>query len=364
MATGTFIWTNRRATLFREKIRSSILSAPIAEGYESVIKLGRMVPQFGKNSGENWLVTRRDKLRGTMYRHAEDEDIQEGSYSDNETHGYIYEYARQIPFTRRLEELSQRNVVQEIRDVLAEDIQLTEASTKLYQLLADTHYFMEPTGLDTSEFVVGTPANFTIAVPVNFNLNHLDHLVTRANYLQIPKVNGRRFLFGRVGAFDVIWRAARELMKYTDSKSVITGREVPVIRGVEFHEISFDTPNDLQKNGAAFLTPITSRTAYTANTNQNWFGNYSLGAVNFNEMLLVGGEDCIEHAVVRPITVALKASDDFDRLKTIGWHGVWGDKQPWDENHFVADGHTDAIAPVTKGRVRTILVTTEAAVTY
>ena len=359
---AVFTWQNKATTLGTTKFMEKFLEQPLPIGIDAIIKLGTPVNDraTGAKKFDTFNIRRGLLPGGTMRHQPETEQVQENDTEEDFTHGTVWEYANSYDFTQKADDLAEFEVEDWIAQKAAENINHSKAQIYLHAILTDTNCFYTPTSAASGTF--DCDGTVSTAVGASFNEFHHREIVDQLCQWQTPLTNGRLLAFGRFGAFRHLYETFRALGMYTD-KSIITGRDVPIVYNTEFHEINLTTPMDIGANGVTDTTPVAGRTAYTANTEQNWFGNYVLNAINFNEVLYVSAQDLLYINMPHVPKVWYNESPDGGRHKWYGWNMLLGAKSPYDET-FNGAATPYVTPPAQRGRVRSLLVTGTSAMVY
>ena len=272
-------------------------------------QFARPEPGFGKQSGQTIdfdKVSMAETQGGAI---GEFEDIPETKFSIVQDSLRVTEYGNSIPWTGKLETLSEFNPQQPIQKVIMND-QLEVLDELIATELKTSDLVYQATGAQTAVWVVdGTP---TTLATTQFNMFHLKEMVDAAQMgvfgsgntgkIIPPMADGNYGLVLSVkaarGLFDD--PEYQEAAKFTYPRKLFNG---------EIDEITYHC-RIIRNNNSGALSE-------TAGTN-------SIG-----EALLIGDDSIVEGVALKE-ELRYKLAVKYGRDKGLAWYAILGFKKPWD----------------------------------
>lgn len=269
----------------------------------------RPEPGYGKNRGETIDFDKVSMAQTQGGEIGEFQDIPETKFSIRKDSLTVTEYGNSIPWTGKLELLSEFNPSQPVQKVVLNDQKkvLDEAvATELKT--SDVCYI--PTGAASQAWDVdGTPS--TLAT-TQFNMFHLKEMVDAA----------RTGIFGSGNEGNII-------PPFPDGNYVVV-LSVKACRGLfddpEYQEFAkFAYPRKLF-NGE--INEITYNARIIKNNNSSALSE-TKGTNSIGEALLLGDDAIIEGVALKE-ELRYKLAVKYGRDKGLAWYAVLGFKKPWD----------------------------------
>ena len=272
-------------------------------------QFARAEPGFGKQRGETIDFDKVSMAQTQGGAIGEFQDIPETQFTIVKSSLTVTEYGNSIPWTGKLETLSEFNPSQPIQKVILNDQKkvLDEAvATELK--LSDVTYIPNGTAAQTWD-VDGTPSTLSVG---QFNFFHLKEMVDAAktglfgagnqgnimpampdgNYALILSVKAARGLFDDP--------EYQEMAKFSYPRKLFNG---------EIDEITYNCRIIRNDNASAL----------SENRGTNVLG----------EALLIGDDACIEGVALKE-ELRYKLAVKYGRDKGLAWYAVFGFKSPWD----------------------------------
>ena len=266
---------------------------------------------FGKSKGEtvNWLKvgnagTYGGKLTETNVMHTTDYSMTWGTLT-------VYEYGNSIPFTFKVETLSEFDLDRIIRDTLLNDAVKCMDGEIERQFNA---CLLRYVGTSTSAQTVTTNGTATQTNTSVLNTYHTRKLITELKKRNVPGwggLGGDYSMIGSIEAMENMKAALESVNQYTESgqKRNLAG-EVGRYMGCRFVEDSFAT---------RYTYDSTARTA----TAKTWTKAQSLEGYMF-------GSPTVREAIVIPEEIRVKEPSDYGRSHGLCWYALLGWKIEWD----------------------------------
>lgn len=280
----------------------------------------RPEPGFGKGRGESIdfdKVTMAETQGGQI---GEFQDIPETKFSIIKDNLQVTEWGNSIPWTGKLETLSEFNPNQPVQKVIMNDQKkVLDEAVATAMKTSDLCYIA--TGAATQTWDVdGTPST---TATTNFNYFHLKEMVDAAE----------TGIFGSGNTGKII-------PKMPDGKYVVI-LSVKAKRGLfddpEFQEAAkFSYPRKLLNGEIMEETVYNCRFVITDNNSalSNAKGSNSIG-----EALLIGDDSVIEGVALKE-ELRYKLAVKYGRDKGLAWYAILGFKKPWD---YSTDGEEHII---------------------
>lgn len=280
----------------------------------------RPEPGFGKQRGESIDF---DKISMAVTQGGvigEFQDIPETKFSITKDNLQVTEYGNSIPWTGKLETLSEFNPNQPVQKVILNDEKQVLDNAVATEMKTSKLCYIA-TGAATQTWDVDGTASTTATT--NFNYFHLKEMVDAAE----------TGLFGSGNTGKII-------PKFPDGKYVII-LSIKAKRGLfddpEFQEAAkFAYPRKLFNGEIMEETVYNCRFVVTDNSDalSNAKGSNSIG-----EALLIGDDSVVEGVALKE-ELRYKLAVKYGRDKGLAWYAVLGFKKPWDyvndtEEHII-----------------------------
>ncbi len=301
------LWVNDSGVHFSAKLSKFLRYA--AQPMLKFRKYVELKDAFGKEPGDsfNWdkvanVGTHGHKLNETSTMPVSSQAITKGTLT-------ITEYGNSIPFSFKLEALSQFELENIIRKGLTDDmVKITDASCHAKFNATPLRYV----GTTTAGGVVTTNGTATAT-----NTSALNELHVRGMELELDKrFNTGPYIFiGALEAIDSLKGAMVSVQQYSEmGYQKISEDEVGTVHGVRFFKENNATRNiyDLE------TTTTGSPTA------KSWPGTASL------EGFMFAGTPVIE-AVAVPEQIRAKEVTDYGRSKGLAWYWLGGHEVEWSD---------------------------------
>lgn len=300
---GNMVWTTNSGFLTNNKLTKAFQKA--AQPLMKFRQFTKFKESFGKQSGQsvNWLKVANTDNYGKQ--------LTETSTMPETTLGLTWgtltvnEYGNSIPFTAKLEALSEFDIMDILKEGLLDD------AVKCMDGLIEREFNLTPlryVGTAAAGAVITTNGTATATNSSAFNAYHVRKMKLELEKRNVPgwaDFDGDYICIASVEAIESLEGALESVNQYTEQgyKKIING-EVGRLYGVRF-----------VKDG--FATRYTySATAGTA-TAKSWTNSLSLEAYMF-------GSPTVREAVVIPEEVRMKVVTDYGRSKGIGWYTMRG----------------------------------------
>lgn len=299
------VWTTQSGFLTNNK-----LSKDFQRAAQPLLKFRQFVSikeAFGKHAGEsvNWLrVANIDDYGGDLVEtntmHETKQGLTWGTLSVNEM-------GNSIPFTFKIEALSEFDVQEIVKGGLLDD------SVKCLDGKIERQFNASPlryVGSSTTTYAFTTNSVATATNTSILNSYHIRKMVLelkKRNVSGYSKLGGDYGCVASLEAIENLQGAMETINSYTESgyKKILSG-EVGRIHGVRFVEDAF---------ASRFTYDSTAKTA----TAKSWTGANSLDAYFF-------GSPTVMEAIVVPEEIRMKVVTDYGRSKGIAWYWMGGFK--------------------------------------
>lgn len=279
----------------------------------------RPEPGYGKERGETIDFDKVSMAESQGGRIGEFQDIPETKFSIVKDNLRVDEYANSIPWTGKLETLSEFNPQQPVQKVVLND-QFKVLDEAVATEMKTTKLSYAATGINAQTWDVdGTPS--TLAT-TQFNFFHLKELVDAA----------KMGIFGAGNTGNII-------PAFPDGNYVII-LSVKAARGLfddpEYQEFAkFSYPRQLF-NGE--INEIVYNCRIIRNDNSSALSE-TAGTNSIGEAMLIGDDAVIEGIALKE-ELRYKLAVKYGRDKGLAWYGVLGFKKPWDftndtEEHII-----------------------------
>jgi len=308
-STGEMLWSTQSGYLTNNKLNKDFRKA--AQPLMRFRQFVGLKEAFGKNQGEsvNWLKvsnvsTYGGKLTETNTMHETKQPLSWGTLT-------VDEYGNAIPFTFKVEALSEFDLKAIIREGLLDDcVKCIDGEIERKFNEAKLRYV----GGSTTSGTVTTNGTATGTNTSSFNAYHVRKMVQELKKRNVPGwagLGGDYVAILSLEALEGLYADVEDIWQYTESgyKKILAG-EVGRYYGCRFIEDTFAT---------RYTYDSTARTA----TAKSWSGAKSLDGYMF-------GSPTIREAIVIPEEIRLKVTTDYGRSKGIAWYFLGGWALEWD----------------------------------
>ena len=265
---------------------------------------------FGKQAGEtfNWdkvanVSSPGGRLIETNTMYQTEQIISKGTMA-------IYEYGNSIPFTKKLELLSQYDVEEMIKKGLLTDF------SKVMDGLIEREYnktYLNYVGTASDGYVLTTDSSVAATNSSTFNKYHLKNMVDELVKRNVPPWDGEDYIC--IASIE----AMRGILDDLESTKYYTGEGMKNLMAGEagrYYNCRFIRDN--------YATRYTySETARTS-TAKSWTNSKSKDAYVF-------GQGTVAEAVAQPEGVIPKEITDYGRSRGLAWYFVGGYKIIWED---------------------------------
>jgi N4-gp56 family major capsid protein len=258
---------------------------------------------FGKGRGDSVDFNKVSRLETQGAKLSEDTPVPETKFTISRDTLTLAEYGLKIPFTRKLEELSEFNLDDPTQRTLRDDMKDVIDAAVLAEL-RETQVVYTPLTASTSN--VAYNGSTAASVGADVNVWHMDEIKElMEQVLKVPPYDGESYI--AVGSASAV-RALQadsdakgwiEASKYGKPEQLFTG-EMGTLNGIRYVKSS--------ENMARFILPEGS---------------------TYKGEFIVFGADAVLEAVALPEEIRLEKATDLGRSKAIGWYGILGFKLIW-----------------------------------
>lgn len=257
---------------------------------------------FGKNVGEsvNWLKVANLSDFGGIVQETNtmpetNQPLEWGTLTVNE-------YGNSVPFTFKVETLSEFQIMQFLRKGLLND------QTKVMDGQVERQFNATPLryiGTATAGFVLTTDGTATATNTSVLNSYHIRKMVLELEKRNVPKWDNDYAMIVSLEAAESLQGALESVFQYTEAGvGRIFAGEIGRLHGVRFIKDGF---------ASRFVYDATAKTA----TAKSWSGGYSLDGYMF-------GKETVREAVAVPEEIRQKVITDYGRSKGLAWYGICG----------------------------------------
>lgn len=280
----------------------------------------RPEPGYGKQRGESIDFDKVSMAVTSGGQIGEFQDIPETKFSIVKDNLQVTEWGNSIPWTGKLETLSEFNPQQPVQKVILNDEKLVLDNAVATELKTSKLCYI-PTGATTQTWDVDGTAS--TAGTAQFNYFHLKEMVDAAE----------TGIFGSGNTGKII-------PKFPDGKYVVV-LSVKAKRGLfddpEFQEAAkFSYPRKLLNGEIMEETVYNCRFVIT--DNESALSNVA-GSNDIGEALLLGDDSIVEGIAMKE-ELRYKLAVKYGRDKGLAWYAILGFKKPWD---YVNDGEEHII---------------------
>jgi N4-gp56 family major capsid protein len=311
---GEMLWSTQSGYLTNNKLNKMFQKA--AQPLTRFRQFVKFKEAFGKNQGEsvNWLkVANVSTVGGSV---AETSTMPESKQALSWGTLSVTEYANSIPYTFKLEALSEFDIVEIIKGGLLDD------AVKCMDGLVERKFnecklrYSATTGSTGTVSTAGTAAETNSAA---FDAYHVRRMVDELKKRNVPGfsgLGGDYVCICSVEALSGLYADVESVWQYSEEgyRKILNG-EVGRYYGCRFVE---DT----------YATRYTYSASARTSTAKSWTNALSLDAYMF-------GSPTVREAVVVPEEIRVKVTTDYGRSKGIAWYFMGGWAIEWDT---AADG--------------------------
>lgn len=258
---------------------------------------------FGKQKGEsvNWLkVANVDDFGGKLVETNTMHETKQGLSWGTLT---VDEYGNSIPFTQKVEALSEFDIKQIVRDGLLDDaVKVIDGEVERQFNATPLRYV----GTATGGYALTTDGTATATNTSVLNSYHIRKMKLEMEKRNVPMWEGDTYaMILSLEAAESLQGALESVYQYTEKGITrIFNGEIGMLHGVRFIKDSF---------ASRYLYDSAARTA----TLKSWTGNYSLDGYMF-------GRPTVREAIVIPEEIRMKVTTDYGRSKGLAWYGLFG----------------------------------------
>ena len=219
----------------------------------------------------------------------------------------ITEAGNSVPYSGKLEDLSQFSVKQAVMKALKND------ATKVQDALAHQQFNLTPlrvAGTSSTTITLSTGGTCTATNSQAFNTNHAKLIVDLMKERNIPAYSGDDYYaLAWPSTYRTLKNSLETLHQYTpEGLQMIMNGEIGRYENVRYVE-----QTNIPKGGAADSTTFNAFT----NTADAWNGGYS-------DWIFFFGEDTVAEAVAVPEEIRAKVPTDYGRSKGVAWYYLGG----------------------------------------
>jgi len=303
MATGDMTWTQKSGFL-----TNNVLSEELFFVSQPLLRFRQFVDikkAFGKNSGESVnynKVSNVGTLGGTL---AETSTMNETKQAITQGTLTVSEYGNSIPFTGKIESLSEFDIKQIIRDGLVDDmVKVIDGAVEAQFNSAPLRYV----GTTTAAGTVTTDGTATATNTSVLNSYHVKKMRLELEKRNVAPYDGEDYvMICSLEALEGLETSLESVNQYTEAgyKKILNG-EVGRMHGVRFVKDGWASRNTID---------LSARTS----SEKSWSTGNSLSAYMF-------GKTTIMEAVACPEEIRMKVVTDYGRSKGLAWYFLGG----WD----------------------------------
>ena len=263
--------------------------------------------QQGKGKGNTftWDIVSDVETRGNTL--VETNTMAETNFTITQGTLTITEYGNSVPYSGKLEALSQFAVREPIMKALKND------RTKVMDAAAHAQFNLTPnrvTGTSSTTITLSTAGTATATNSQALNLNHIKLISDTMKEANVPAYSGDDYV---VIAWPSTYRQCKNSLEsihqYTDAgMAMIMNGEIGRYENMRFIE-----QTNIPKGGAADSTTFNAFT----NTADAWNGGFS-------DWAFFLGEETVAEGVAVPEEIRAKIPTDYGRSKGVGWYALLG----------------------------------------
>jgi len=297
---GEMLWTQQSGYLTNNKLTKMFQTQ--AQPLLRFRQFVALKEAFGKNSGEsvNWLKVANvtdygGKLTETNTMHETKQALTWGTLT-------VDEYGNSIPFSNKVESLSEFDLKEIIREGLLDDaVKCIDGEIERQFNATPLRYV----GTATGGYALTTNGTATATNTSVLNSYHVRKMRLELEKRNVPTWDGDYACIASLEACESLEGAMESVYQYTETgiKKIFAG-EVGRLNGVRFIKDGF---------ASRYVYNSTAKSA----TAKSWTGGNSLDAYMF-------GRPTVREAIVVPEEIRMKVTTDYGRSKGIGWYGLFG----------------------------------------
>ena len=275
-------------------------------------------PLVGKGRGEKWYWNVYTKLASKGRALDETERMPETGFKVAQYTGTMSEFGNAVPYTGKLDDLSE----QPIREIINKLLKIDVAETfdiAAWNQFNQTMLRAGPTGgTCTSAVTVDVGGYSSITNNVALGKGHIEPIVTQMKERGIPAYESGDYLaIARPNTYKQLKSDLEGVQMYTETGlAQIKNGEIGRYRGVRFLEQThipqggaYSAQNTLSASGAGF-NPQTGTAAPWTNAASDWC--FFIGA------------DTVAEGIAIPEEIRGKIPDDYGRGRGIAWYALEG----------------------------------------
>jgi N4-gp56 family major capsid protein len=300
MADNPMLWTNNSGVLTNNN-----LNKWFQEQAQPIMRFRQFVERekgFGAEQGQtvNWL--RVDDVSNFGGKLSETSNMPETNQAMDWGSITVDEYGNSIPFTFKVEKLSEFKIQNIIKKGLLNDATKCMDGEVERQFNACMYRYVGTSTTANTITATGTTSAVNNSILNSF---HLRKMRLELEKLNVPTWDGDYAMICSLEAMENLEEALEPVNQYTQEgyKKILAG-EVGRMHGIRFIKDSFAT---------RFVYDSTAKTA----TAKSWSNAQSLDAYMF-------GRDTVREAIVVPEEIRLKVTTDFGRSKGLAWYFLGG----------------------------------------
>lgn len=288
------------------------LSNELREALQPMVKFRQMcdvkdASQQGKKKGDTftWDIVSNVATQGGAL--TETNTMPETNFTITQGTLTITEYGNSIPYSGKLEALSQFSVKDPVMKALKND------ATKVMDAAAHQQFnrtLLRVVGTSSTTITLSTNGTATGTNSQAYNTNHAKLIVDTMKERNIPAyVADDYYALGWPTTFRTLKNSLETLHQYTESgMTMIMNGEIGRYENVRYVE-----QTNIPKGGAADSTTFNAFT----NTADAWNGGFS-------DWIFFFGEDTVAEGIAIPEEVRAKIPSDYGRSKGIAWYTLNG----------------------------------------
>jgi N4-gp56 family major capsid protein len=295
-------------------------------------------PLVGKGRGDHWYWNVYTKVATKGRPIDETERMPETGFKIYQNSGTIVEYGNAIPYSGKLDDLSE----QPIREIINKTLKIDVAET--FDIAAWAQFNATPLkvspGSGTSATTIDAMATNgipTATVSVPLGKGHIEPISTAMKERNIPAFeNGDYMAIARPTTYAKLKSDLEGIQTYTETGlAQIKNGEIGRYRGVRFIEQTHIPAGGAAASWTAGVTVLaTSGAAFNPQTGTSaaWAGS---GATNGTcDWVFFMGADTVAEGIAIPEEIRGKIPDDYGRGRGIAWYALegFGISHPYSEN--------------------------------
>lgn len=267
-------------------------------------------PLVGKSRGEKWYWNVYTKLSNKGRALDETERMPESGFKVTQYSGTMTEYGQSVPYTGKLDDLSEQPIKEIIRKLLKIDVAETFDVAAWAQYNQTLLKVCPASGTSTSAIELTTNGTASQTNNVAFGKGHVEPIVTTMKERGIPAYeNGDYIAVARPTAYLQLKSDLEGIQTYTETGlAQIKNGEIGRYRGVRFIE-----QTHIPAGGAADSTTFNPQTG----TADVWNNAKS-------DWVFFMGADTVAEGIAIPEEIRGKIPDDYGRGRGIAWYALEG----------------------------------------